>query len=328
MNQDIFVVIEHVRGQVADISYVALAQAQALVKETGGKIIALLLGSDASGISWDSFAIQARNLAADSAWTFDHVALGEFTSEAYGKTLAGVIKEKPPRAVLLGDTTVGAELAGLLSARLGLPLITSCMNIAGGTYTCKICGGKMMVSGDLPMETVLVAMIPGGFKVEQGKSDKAPEVTNLPVRDLGGLKVAFKQYIEPEAGDVDIATQKVLVGVGRGIERQDNMELAKELAEALGGAVCASRPVVDQGWLPTTRLVGKSGKTIKPKLYIALGISGAPEHTEAVTGSEMIIAVNKDPAAPIFEMAKYGAEVDMLDLMPALSEAIRKVKGG
>jgi electron transfer flavoprotein alpha subunit len=327
MNQDIFVVIEHVRAQVADISYVALAQAQALAKETGGKVVALLLGSDASGISWNSFAIQAKNLAADSAWTFDHVALAEFTSEAYGKVLGDVINETAPRAVLLGDTTVGAELAGLLSARLGLSLITSCLSIVGSKYTCKICGGKMMVEGDLPGETTLVAMIPGGFKIEQGQSPKAPEVTNLPVPDLGELKVAFKQYIEPQVGDIDITMQKVLVGVGRGIERQDNLELAKELAEALGGAVCASRPVVDQGWLPTARLVGKSGRTIKPKLYIALGISGAPEHTEAVTGSEMIIAVNTDPAAPIFGMAKYGAEVNMLDLMPALSEAIRKIKG-
>jgi electron transfer flavoprotein alpha subunit len=328
MNQDIFVVIEHVRGQVADISYVALAQARVLAKEAGGKVVALLLGSDASGISWDSFAIQAKNLTADSAWTFDHVALGEFTSEAYGRVLASIIKEKSPRAVVLGDTTVGAELAGLLSARLGVPLVTSCLSIAQGKYTCKICGGKMMVEGNLPVETTLVAMIPGGFKTEQGQGTKPPEVISLPVPDMAGLKVAFKQYLEPPIGDVDITTQKVLVGVGRGIERQDNLELASELAETLGGAVCASRPVVDQGWLPTSRLVGKSGKAIKPKLYIALGISGAPEHTEAVTGSEMIIAVNKDPAAPIFGMAKYGVEADMLDLMPALSEAVRKTKGG
>ncbi|HVP81083.1 MAG TPA: electron transfer flavoprotein subunit alpha/FixB family protein [Thermodesulfobacteriota bacterium] len=320
MNQDIFVVIEHRRGQIADITYVALAQAQALAKETGGKVVALLLGNNASGL--------AKNLAADSAWTIDQAALAEFASEAYGKVLAGVIKEKSPRAVLLGDTTVGAELAGLLSARLGLPLITSCLRVGAGKYMCKICGGKMMVEGDLPAETVLVAMIPGSFKVEQGQSAKGPEVTPLPAPDLSGLRVTFKQYIEPQTGDIDITVQKVLVGIGRGIERQDNLELANELAEALGGAVCASRPVVDQGWLPTSRLVGKSGKTVKPKLYLACGISGAPEHAETITGSEMIIAVNTDPAAPIFGMAKYGTEVNMLDLMPALSEAIRKIKGG
>ena len=235
MNQDILVVVEHVRGQVADISYVALAQAQALAKETGGKVVALLLGSNTAGLT--------KNLAADSTWTVDQAALADFTSEAYGRVLTDVIKERLPRAVLLGDTTVGAELAGLLSARLGLPLITSCLNVRAGKYTCKICGGKMMIEGDLPGETVLVAMIPGSFKIEQGQSTKAPEVTNLPAPDLAGLRVAFKQYIEPQMGDIDITAQKVLVGIGRGIERQDNLELANELAEALGGAVCASRPI-------------------------------------------------------------------------------------
>ena len=132
----------------------------------------------------------------------------------------------------------------------------------------------------------------------------------------------MKQYIEPEAGDVDISKEPILISVGRGVQTEDNIELAEELADALGGVVCASRPVVDQGWLSTTRLVGKSGMQVKPKLYLALGISGAPEHVEAITGSEMIIAINTDPAAPIFDVAQYGAEVDMLDLMETLIEQI------
>ncbi len=126
---------------------------------------------------------------------------------------------------------------------------------------------------------------------------------------------------------MDITQQDLLVAVGRGIQQKDNLELAEELAQALGGAVCASRPVVDQGWLPPTRQVGKSGMTVKPKLYLALGISGAPEHQEGMKGAEVIIAVNTDPKAPIFDIAHFGAELDVLDLLPALTEAIQAKKG-
>jgi electron transfer flavoprotein alpha subunit len=125
---------------------------------------------------------------------------------------------------------------------------------------------------------------------------------------------------------VDITKQSVLVTVGRGIQQKDNLDLAEELAEALGTVVAASRPIIDQSWLPVSRLVGKSGKTVKPKVFLAFGISGAPEHTEGITESEMIIAINTDPAAPIFNIAKYGAEVDMLDLLPVLTEKVKEAK--
>jgi electron transfer flavoprotein alpha subunit len=137
----------------------------------------------------------------------------------------------------------------------------------------------------------------------------------------------LKQYIEPESGDVDISKEPLLISVGRGIQNQDNISLAEELAQVLGGVVCASRPVVDQGWLPTSRLVGKSGSTVKPKLYLAIGISGAPEHVEAITSSDVIIAINTDPAAPIFNIAKYGTTADLFDLVPALTERLKQIKG-
>src|SRR3989304_2242589 len=148
----------------------------------------------------------------------------------------------------------------------------------------------------------------------------APEVTAVAGPVLEGLRISLKQYIEPTAGDVDISREPVLIAGGRGVQRQNNLALAEDLAKALGGVVCGSRPVVDQGWLPTTRLVGKSGKRVKPKMYLALGISGATEHVEAIADSEMIIAINTDPEAPIFNIAKYGATVDLIDLIPALTE--------
>jgi electron transfer flavoprotein alpha subunit len=322
MSQDIFVFIEHIRGQVADISFMMLAQARQIADANGGKVVALLAGYKAQGL--------ANDLAANTVLYVDHPSLAEFTGEAYTKAVSGVIKERSPRLVLFGDTSIGVDMAGVLSARLGLPMVSSCqqLSLEGETihFTGQICAGKIMVEGDLPNGTVLVTMLPGKFKAEQGKSTKAPEIITLPVPALGESRVVFKQYLEPESADVDITKQSVLVSVGRGIQQKDNLDLAEELAEALGTVVAASRPVIDQGWLSTARLVGKSGKAVKPKVYLAFGISGAPEHTEGITGSDMIIAVNTDPAAPIFNYAKYGAEVDLLDLLPVLTEKIREAK--
>jgi electron transfer flavoprotein alpha subunit len=317
MNQDIYVVVEHLRGQVADISYVMLAAARVLAQNTGGEAVAVLLGHDAQGL--------ASNLAADHVLYMNHPALAEFTSDAYQQALAAVIQEKEPRAVLLGDTTIGAEVAGVLSARLGLPMVSSCQSFsADGQFLSQICGGKIMAEGDLPEPTALVTMVPGGFKPEEGQSTDAPAVTEVAPPALEDLRVKLARYIEPEVGDVDISKEPILIAVGRGIQTEDNIELAEELAEAMGGVVCSSRPVVDQGWLATSRMVGKSGQSVKPKLYLALGISGAPEHVEAITDSELIIAVNTDPAAPIFDVAQYGAEIDMLDLMEVLIEQVEE----
>ena len=126
---------------------------------------------------------------------------------------------------------------------------------------------------------------------------------------------------------MDISKEALLIAIGRGIQTEDNVELAEELAELLGAELCASRPVVDQNWLPTSRMVGKSGQNVKPKLYLALGISGAPEHVEGMAESEMIIAVNSDPNAPIFDVATYGVEIDLFDLIDPLIEQLEKAKG-
>jgi len=157
--------------------------------------------------------------------------------------------------------------------------------------------------------------------------DRTPAIEEVEVALPSEGRVRFEKYIEPAAGDVDITQQDALVSVGRGIQTRDNIALAEELAEALGGVVSASRPVIDQGWLPLTRQVGKSGATVKPKLYLAAGISGAPEHVEGMKSADLIIAINTDPQAPIFTVAHYGIVGDVLDVLPALSEAVRARKG-
>jgi electron transfer flavoprotein alpha subunit len=323
MNSDIFVVVEHLRGQVSDLSYVMLAAARAAANATGGKVIAVLLGHDVESL--------ARDLAADRVLYIEHAAFADFSSDAYQRTLENVIKEQSPRAVLFGDTTMGGDVAAWLSTHLNLPLVSACRTLradAGALkFVSQICGGKMMAEGDLPGPTALVMMVPGGYKPDRGHAAQPPEVVRGTAPALDDLRVTVKEYIEPAVGDVDISKEQVLVAIGRGIQNQDNVELADELAKALGGVVAGSRPVIDQGWLAPTRLVGKSGKAVKPKMYLALGISGAPEHTEAIGDSEMIVAINTDPAAPIFDLAKFGAQVDILDLMPVLTEKVQQAKG-
>jgi electron transfer flavoprotein alpha subunit len=319
MSQDIFVVIEHVRGQVSETSYVMLAGARQLSQSTGGNVTAVLLGHNAQGLAGD--------LAADKVLYMDHAALSEFTSDAYHIALSGLLQEHMPRATLFGHSSIGMDVAGGLSAKLGIPIVSSCRTFtADGKFVSQICGGKIMAEGDLPAPSVLITMVPGGYKAELGHSAQAPAVTTITAPALDNLRVTIKQYIEPDTSDVDITKEAMLVSVGRGIQNKDNIELANDLAAALGCAVSASRPVVDQGWMPTTRLVGKSGKQVKPKIYLALGISGAPEHVEGMGESQAIIAVNTDPNAPIFNIAKYGTTIDMFDLVPVLTEKVKQAK--
>ena len=324
MNGDIYVLIEHLQGQVSDMSYVMLAAGRPLAEASGGDLVAMLLGQDVQGL--------ASDLGADRVLYVEHPALAEFNPEAQTRVLAHLIQQEEPRAVLLGETSMGADVAGSLSARLDLPIVSLCRNAyaEGGTlkFVSQIYGGKVLAEGDVPEPTALITMVPGEFKAESGQSATVPEIVPTPPPDLEGLNITHKQYIEPETGDVDIAKEPILIAVGRGIQQEMNLEIAEELAEALNGELCASRPVVDQGWMATGRLVGKSGKTVKPKVYLAIGISGAPEHSEGIGDAELFIAVNTDEQAPIFDIAKYGAAADLFDLIPALTEKIKEAKGG
>lgn len=318
MANDVYVLIEHLRGKVSEISYVMLAAGRILAQSSSSKLNALMLGSGAEGL--------AADFAADQVLYFDNPNLAEFTPDAYVKCLEHLIETEKPRAFLLGHTSIGMEVANILSIKSQMPLVSSCIQFtsAGGIlkFTSQLYGGKILVEGDIPGPSCLLTVVPGGYKAENGQSSTTPPITNVDVPELQDLKVKVTSYIEPEAGDVDITSQDLLIAVGRGVQLEDNIELAEELAQVLSGVVCASRPVVDQGWMPTSRLVGKSGFQVKPKVYIALGISGAPEHTEGMAGSDTIIAINTDPAAPIFNIAKYGVVEDLLDLVPLLTEKI------
>lgn len=317
MTNDVFILAEHLGGKLADITHEMAGQARALAAAFGGRAVAVLLGGGPE---------LAGRIGADAVLAVDDPALAEFNPEAYSRVLTALIKARAPRLVMLGNTSMGMDLAAGLSVTTGLPLIAYVNGLAAadGTLvaTSQLYGGKIRAEAVPDGGACIVTCLAGAFPAEAGQGSAPVETIPSPV-PLSDLKVRFIRLIEPEAGDVDITQQPILVSIGRGIGGAENVELAQELAEALGGAVSASRPVTDAGWLPKTRQVGKSGLSVKPKLYLALGISGAPEHLEGMRAAETIVAVNTDPQAPIFGVAHFGAVCDILDLMPALTEKLK-----
>jgi electron transfer flavoprotein alpha subunit len=313
MSNDIFVLVEHHAGAVADPTHELLGLAGSL----DGPTVACLLGSGARGL--------ADGLAADTVISVDDPALANFVPEAYAATLASLIAERDPRLVLIANTTVGMDVAGALSARTGRALVAYCTGISyeGDTTvaTSQVYGGKLNaeVAVDGP---AIASVIAGAAAPATGGS---PSVEDASAPDLSGVRTEFLARVEPESSDVDITAEEVLVSVGRGIGGEENIELAQELADALGATVSASRPVTDAGWLPKTRQVGKSGRKVKPKLYIAVGISGAPEHLEGMGDADLIIAINTDEKAPIFDVAHYGTTEDLFDVLPAITEQVQAV---
>jgi electron transfer flavoprotein alpha subunit len=313
MSENILIITEHLQGHVLDITYTMLAGAHQLARQTGGKVIAVLLGYKAQSLT--------KDFNADKVHSYDRPSLEHFSPEAYLRVIETEINEEQPRAVLFGHTTIGMDVASGLSTRLGLPLVSQVQRFSCSNFVSQICGGKIMAEGKLPGPTVLITMVPGGYKLDEGQGP-TPYILEKQAPGLEGLRVRLSHYIEPDVSDVDITKESVLVAVGRGLQSEGDLELVERLAHDLHGAVSASRPLVDKGWLSTSRLVGKSGKSVKPKLYLTLGISGAPEHVEAVTDSDLIIAVNTDPDAPIFNIAQYGVVMDMYELIETLSNTL------
>lgn len=317
MSQDIFVVAEHFKGELSDVTFELLGKARTLAP--GGEVLCVLIGADLEP------AIGQLG-AADRVLYAEHEQLAHFNPEHYTAVLAQIVDRYKPRLTLIPNTSMGMDLAAALSVRQNLPLVAYAFDVAfeNGSVvaTSQLYGGKISAESILEGDSVIVSVLAGSFSADAGKADGSPAVEKI-TPELETGRVRFLELIKPEAGDVDITQQEVLVSVGRGIQSQDNLEMVEELANALGGAISASRPIVDNKWLPKTRQVGKSGLKVKPRLYLALGISGAPEHIEGMKDAELIIAVNTDETAPIFEYAHYGTTEDLFDLVPALVKRLK-----
>ena len=315
MTKDILVVTEHLDGKFSDVSFEMVGKAKELATTFGGPVVAVVIGG----------GLNANVFASDKTIHVDEPELREFNPEAYGKVIEALAKEKSPRIIMLGWTATGMDLAAWLSARLGKPCVAYARDLCVENNTLnvnsQVYGGKMIAKVAPEGDMAIVACLAGSFPVETGQGSTPSTMIASPVA-LEGLKTRFVEAIKPAGGDVDITAQTKLVSIGRGIGGKENIELAEELAGKLGAVVSASRPVVDAGWLPRTRQVGKSGLKVKPKLYLMLGISGAPEHLEGMKSAELIIALNTDKKAPIFNVAHYGATADLFEVAEAMLELL------
>jgi len=323
---EIFVLAEHRQGQVRDVTFEMLAKGRELAQKTGSELTAVLLGKDVKN--------HAKTLTerASKVLLVEDAKLENFNSEAYQKALTHLMGEHKPLLTLIGHTSFGVDLAPSLAVSLGVPLATDCIDIGFEnetlTVTRQMYGGKVNVAATLRKAQGYIATVrQAAFQVksEAPMNGQIIEVSSPLSEEVARKR--FVQYVPPPPGGVDITAAPVLVGVGRGIKDVSNIPVVEELAKTLGGALACSRPIVDKKWLPTDRQVGSSGKTVKPKLYLALGISGAFQHIMGMKASDLIIAVNKDAKAPIFGVADYGVVEDLFKIVAPLTSKMKELKG-
>lgn len=318
---EIFVLAEHRRGELRDVTFEMLGKGQELAAALGGSLTAVLLGHNVDG-----FATELAKHA-DQVLVVEDAQLEHFNSAAYQQVLAHLITERKPSLVLIGHSAHGMDLAPSLATQLDSPLVTDCVGLdfeGGQPFAVReMYGGKVSARVAFHQAGTYMATVrQAAFPFEEGEplGGEIIAVDSPLTEEIKYRK--FLEYMEAAVGDVDITQADVVVAVGRGIKEADNMALVEKLAKALGGVLAGSRPVVDAGWLPPERQVGQSGKTVKPKLYLAVGISGASQHLVGMRASGTIVAINKDPDAPIFKVAHYGIVDDLFKVVPALTQQL------
>jgi electron transfer flavoprotein alpha subunit len=324
MSEGILVFIEHKAGTLNKTSLEAIAAAQKLGSEVGQKASAVVLGSGAVAQE-----IGAYDLA--RVINVDHPQLADYTPDAYASALEQVVRAADPQYVLMSHTYLARDFAPKVAARFRKGVIGDCirMNVDAGkvTFTRRLFLGKLdadVVSDGQP--PLFATFQSGAFRPDQAVKGSGAQIEEMPV-DVGEVRMKPEAPFQEVKQAVDLSKADVIVAVGRGIKNKDNIALAEKLAEVLGGDLAASRPICDAEWLPIDRQIGSSGQTVAPKLYVALGISGAIQHLVGMKNSQTIVAINKDPEAPIFDIADYGIVGDLFEALPVLIEEIKKLKG-
>ena len=317
---DILVLVEHRRGEIRDITFEMLMKGKTLSEKTGKSLTALLLGNDVG-----EMAEGLKDLA-NRVVLIEDPKLENFNSEIYQRVLGNVIEQEKPFLLLIGHTAFGMDLAPSLATQMKAPLATDCTDVMVDDDQIRAIrqtyGGKLNVDVRLkPAPCSMVTVRPASVSVEDySLAGEISRVTSPLTEEIASKR--FLEYVEAAAGEVDITQANTLVSVGRGIKDPENIPMVQELANSLGATLSCSRPVVDKKWLPKDRQVGTSGKTVKPTVYIAIGISGAFQHIAGMKGSGTIIAINRDPKAPIFNVAHYGIVGDLFKIVPALKGKI------
>jgi electron transfer flavoprotein alpha subunit len=325
----ILVIAEQRQGKWNNTSFETLAAAQQIAKDTSSTVSALVIGKGIAGLAGE---LAAKNVS--EVLLVEHDLLEAYTPDGYCVALSQVIGSAKPDLVLFPHTYQVRDFAPKLAAMLGKAMIGDCIGYRneGGELVFV----RQMFQGKTAADVTFQGAAPwfasfqaGAFRadlVAAHPSGKAP-VNSLPV-DVKPEQIRTKplDLFKEAKSAVDLTQAPLIVAIGRGIKAPENIPQAEALAKALGGEIAASRPICDEGWLPMERQIGSSGQTVAPKLYLALGISGAIQHVVGMKGARTIVAINKDQNAPIFEIADYGVVGDIFEIMPALTEALEKAK--
>jgi len=325
MPNGILVFVEQREGAFNKTSFEAVAAAQGLGAALGQPVVAVVLSTDAA---------QAQEIAGfdvDKIVSVENPKLNVYTPDAYADAMERAVRALDPQYVIMAHTYLVRDFAPKLAARFQKDVISDCvrMNAEGGqvVFARRIFLGKLdadvVSSGEPP---VFITFQSGAFRADQVKKGAGAQVESLPV-EVGDVRMQPEPPFQEVKQAVDLSKADVIIAIGRGIKGQEHIALAQALADALGGDLAASRPICDAGWLPIDRQIGSSGQTVAPKLYVALGISGAIQHLVGMKNSGTIVAVNKDPEAPIFDIADYGIVGDIFEVMPVLTEEVKKLKG-
>ena len=330
MSRDIYVFAEQRDGNVQKVALELIGKGRELAADLDQKVIAVLLGS-----SIKDKADQLIAGGADKVIVIDHPVLAEYTTEPYAKAITAVIREKDPEIVLVGATAIGRDLAPRVSARVHTGLTADCTKLEIDETTKLLNMTRPAFGGNI-MATIVCAdhrpqmatVRPGVMKAMEADAARTGEVEVMEV-ELGeaDLPVKILEVIKEEKAVADITEAKILVSGGRGMNDKDNFYgLLNPLAEVLDGVVSGSRATVDAGWIDHECQVGQTGKTVRPDLYLACGISGAIQHVAGMEGSEYIVAIDKNDSAPIFDIADLGIVGNVDTLLPKLTEAIKQYK--
>jgi electron transfer flavoprotein alpha subunit len=308
---------------VSRISWEALAAGQLLGSQTSQPVTAVVIGANTEPIS-----AEAATKALAKVIRVEHPLLAHYTADGFTIALHQLIKDHGPAHVVFPHTYQVRDYAPALAARLGQVLISDVVAIGDGpTFTRQLMQGRLTGNyrhqGSGPC---LVSVQAGAFRADAVQAGQAEATRFEPEIDPASIRTKPSEPYRGSAQTVDLASAPLIVSVGRGIKEAENLSLVQDLAAALGAELAASRPICDNGWLPMERQVGSSGQTVSPKLYLAVGISGAIQHLVGMKGSQCIVAINKDPEAPIFEVADYGIVGDLFEIVPALTEELEKSK--
>lgn len=330
MADTILVIAEQREGKLNRVSWETVTAAQAIAAETGWSIEAAVFGSGIASIAQE---VGGKKLA--KVYAVESAKLAKYEPDGTVAALKEFIKQKQPKLVLMPHTYQVRDFAPQLATALGRTLISDSIGFHkdGGKllFTRQMFQGKFAADVSFACDPPhIVTFQSGAFrgdKAEAGAATAPVETVNVQVPD-GVVRNQPEAPFKEAKQAVDLTQAEIIVSVGRGIKEQKNIEIAKALADALGGEIAASRPICDSGWLPMERQVGSSGQTVAPKVYLAVGISGAIQHIVGMKGARTVIAINKDAEAPIFEIADYGVVGNLFDIVPALTEEVKKAKAG